>query len=181
MLSDVSIEKYLQSGDIIINPWNDDMMGAARVGLHLGSRILIPKGVIVVDVAKNIIPDYEELMITPDQPFLLKSGMFILGETYEEIGLSEKVGMLLDGKSTIARLGISIHQTAMVVDTGQMPKKMTLEIKNSGTNDVLLYPKMKFIKACFFDLKPPASARYDEKGKYQAGDSNKPIFRVGDF
>jgi len=181
MLSNVSIKKYLESGDIIINPWKDDMMGAARVGLHLGTRLLIPQIGKVVDVAKNIIPDYEEVEITKDKPFNLKRGLFVLGETYEEIGISEKIGCLLEGKSTMARLGVSIHQTANIVDTGQKPKRMTLEIKNSGPNDVLLYPKMKFCKACFFELNPPASLRYDSKGKYLAGDANKPIFRDGEL
>lgn len=180
MLSNVSIKKYLESGDIIINPWHDDMMGAARVGLHLGAKILIPLTGKVVDVRENIIPDYEEFRVTQDEPFVLKSGMFVLGETFEEIGISERIGCLLDGKSTLARLGLGIHQTASIIDTGQKPKKMTLEIKNSGPNDILLYPNMKFCKACFFEISLPASIRYDDKGKYLAGDSNKPIFQDGE-
>lgn len=103
--------------------------------------------------------------------------MFVLGETYEEIGLSEKIGMLLEGRSTIARLGLTVVQTAMIIDSGQKPKKMTLEIRNNGYNTILLYPQMKFCRACFFLLEPPASIRYDNDGKYQSGDENVPKFK----
>src|SRR5438552_369547 len=177
MFSNVSIEKYLKSKDIMINPWHDEMMRAARVTLYLGNRLLIPDGRIIVDVRKKIAPAYQEVILTDEKPFPLKSQMFILGETLEEIGLSEKVGMLIEGRSTLVRLGISVVQTAMIVDTGQKPKKMTLEIYNAGPNTVLLYPKMKFCRACFFEVHPPATLRYDSDGKYQSGDVNRPIFR----
>jgi dCTP deaminase len=177
MLSNISIKQYLESGDIIINPWNDDMMGASRITLYLGEQILIPDKETVVDVKRNIIPQYETIALTDNNPFSLKPDMFVLGETYEEIGLSQKVGMLLEGRSTLARLGITVVQTAMIIDTGQKPKKMTLEIRNNGYNTVLLYPRMKFCRACFFLLNPSASIRYDSEGKYKPGDENIPKFK----
>ncbi len=177
MLSNVSIKKYLDSGDIIIEPWGEKMMGAARVSIHLGERILLPKGEAIVDVVKEIAPEYEEIQLTAQKPFQLEPGAFILSETFEQIGLSEKIGMLLDGRSTLARLGLAVTQTAMIVDTGQKPKRMTLEIKNNGPHPILLYPKMKFCHACFFLLDPPATVRYDTKGKYLTGDGHRPIFK----
>jgi dCTP deaminase len=177
MLSNVSIQKYITSKDIIINPWHDDMMGAARITLYLGTRLLIPDGTTIIDVQKKITPKYQEVTLTNEHSFSLKPHMFVLGETLEEIGLSEKIGMLIEGRSTLARLGISVVQTAMIVDTGQKPKKMTLEIHNAGPNTVLLYPKMKFCRACFFLVEPPATLRYDNDGKYQTGDANIPIFQ----
>ena len=176
MLSNVSIQKFLDSKDIVINPWHEELMGAARVSLHLGETILIPENETIVDVKKNVLPHYDTQIITNSNPFFLKSNMFVLGETYEEIGLSEKIGMLIEGRSTLARLGITVVQTAMIIDTGQIPKKMTLEIKNNSQNTILLYPKMKFCRACFFLLDPPASIRYDHSGKYKPNDSHKPIF-----
>lgn len=176
MLSNISIKKFLDSKDIIVNPWHEDMMGATRITLYLGNKILIPDTKTIVDVKKNILPDYKTIIITADKPFPLEPDMFILGETNEEIGLSEKIGMLLEGRSTIARLGISVVQTAMIIDSGQKPKKMTLEIRNNGNNTVLLYPQMKFCRACFFLLDPPANIRYDTFGKYQTGDANVPKF-----
>ena len=64
MLSNISIKKYLDSGDIIIEPWSEKMMGAARVSIHLGERILFPKGEAIVDVVKGIAPEYEETQLT---------------------------------------------------------------------------------------------------------------------
>ena len=176
MLSNVSIQKFLDTKDIIITPWDSEMMGAARISLHLGAKILVPEKDTVIDIKNNKMPHYEEQIISEDNPFELKPNMFVLGETYEEIGLSEKVGMLLEGRSTLARLGITVVQTAMLIDTGQIFKKMTLEIKNNSQNTVFLYPKMKFCRACFFFIDPPATIRYDTTGKYRTNDSNKPIF-----
>lgn len=176
MLSNVSIEEFLKLGDIVVDPWNEDMMDAARVTFHLGKKILVPAGAAVVDIKNKTIPEYQEVIITDDAPFKLVPGMFVLGETYERIGLSENVGALLDGRSTLARLGLMITQTAAIIDTGQLPKQMTLEIKNNGPHAILLYPKMKFGKLCFFLLDPPATMRHDAGGKYLPGDKHRPIF-----
>ena len=176
MLSNVSINKLMKSRDIVIRPWNDKMMDAARVQLHLGESILIPDSRTVVDIVKGIIPKYRKIKTTMKKPFPLKPGQFIIAETHELIGISERIGMLLDGRSTLARLGLSVTQTAAIIDTGQKPKKMTLEIKNSGPNTILLYPKMKIGKGCFFLLKPKSTIRHDMNAKYLRGDSNKPIF-----
>lgn len=177
MLSNISIQKYIDSNDIIIRPWDQENMGAARITLHLGERVLIPDEETVVDVKAQVIPNYQNILLSENEPFLLHPGAFILSETYEEIGLSEKIGMLLEGRSTLARLGLSVVQTAMIIDTGQKPKKITLEIYNCSKNAILLYSKMKFCRACFFILEPPATIRYDTGGKYQSGDPIMPILR----
>jgi dCTP deaminase len=153
------------------------MMGAARITLHLGQTILMPTPGQIIDVKSNKSPDYKTTILTDTHPFSLKPGAFVLGETLEEIGLSERISMLLEGRSTLARLGISVVQTAMIIDTGQKPKKMTLEIYNCSQNTVLLYPQMKFCRACFFLVDPPATIRYDDDGKYIPGDAHKPIFK----
>jgi dCTP deaminase len=176
MLSNVSIKKYLGTRDIIISPWSDKMQDASRITLHLGSNILLSKSNSVVDVVKKTLPKYSKIKTTSKKPFPLKPGMFVISETFEKVGLSEKIGMILDGRSTLARLGLTVTQSAIIIDSGQKPKKITLEIKNNGPNTILLYPKMKFCKACFFLLNPPATMRYDTNPKYKIDDTNKPIF-----
>lgn len=61
MLSNAGIEKFLRSGDIVIDPWHDEMMGAARVTLHLGDELLIPEGNAVVDFATGALPTYQSV------------------------------------------------------------------------------------------------------------------------
>jgi dCTP deaminase len=178
MLSNIDIQKCLDSGDIVISPWNPTLMRPAGVTLRLGYHILVPKMGKIVDVKTKVIPDYDEVTIGDDTPYILSPKQFILGETYEAIGLSQKVGMLLEGRSTLARLGITVVQTASVIDTGQKPKNMTLEIFNAGVNPVLLYPKMLFCKGIFFLLPTESTLRRDTPDmKYLQGDRNYPIFR----
>lgn len=178
MLSNVSIKRFLESGDIIIDPWHDKMMGAARVLLHLGEKIIIPKPGKTVDIKTRHMPDYKEVAITDEKPFKLAPESFVLSETFEHVGISEKIGMMVDGRSTLARFGLTIHQSATIIDTGQAPKKITLELKNSGPNPILLYPKMKIVRACFFELNPPATTRYDSEGKYLRHTGYKPIMDI---
>ncbi len=177
MLSNISIQKFLDSGDIIISPWSDDMMDGCRVTIHLGEIIIIPDAVTTVDVQKKTLPNYREVTITSDSPFKLEPGSFILGRTRESIGLSEKISGMIDGRSTLARVGLQITQTAMIIDPGQNPKTMTLEIFNAGPNPILLYPNMKFGRVCFFELNPPATMRADVTGKYVTGDKDRPILK----
>lgn len=151
------------------------MLRAAAVTLHLGETILIPDSRTVVDVKKNTLPKYREVKLADESPFSLKPNMFVIGQTLEQIGISQKIGMILDGRSTFARFGISITQTAILIDTGQVPMKMALEIKNSGPNTFMLYPGMRFARACFFLLNPKASFSYDTIGKYSPGNNLKPI------
>jgi dCTP deaminase len=180
MLSDVSIKKYLKSGDIVITPWDDKLLRSCGVTIHLGTTILVPDKKTVVDFKKKIIPKYKKLKITATKPYKLKPNEFVLGETWENIGLSEKVCMLIEGRSTVARFGISVTQTAMVIDAGQKSKKMTLEIKNSGPNSVLLYPGLRFCRGIFFKLLPESKSRYDTSpiGRYVKESSNEPILNL---
>lgn len=88
--------------------------------------------------------------------------------------------MLLEGRSTIARLGITVVQTAMIADSGTQPRRLTLEIKNNGPHDVLLYPQLRLLRAIFFKLSQEASFGYDEEGRYK-NEQIKPIFNENEF
>lgn len=174
MLSDISIRSFLESEDIVIDPLREDAINSCRMTIRLGQTILIPDSETVVDVPRGTIPEYESISITTDEPYVLQPGEFVLAETYEKIGLSEKVSALIEARSTIARFGISVVQSAMLLDSGQQPKHMTLEIYNASKNPFKLYAQMDFCRLMFFVLNPPASMRYDTTGRYIVGDDHKP-------
>ena len=112
-----------------------------------------------------------------DQPYVLEHGGFVLGATYEAVTVGENLGFLIEGRSTLARVGLTIVQTAMLVYPGHSERAITLELANHGPNPILLYPKMKIARAALFELKSAASARYDDVGKYRAQeDVGPPVF-----
>ena len=170
MLSDTGILAEIKKGTLKIKPFDKGALRPSGYTFHLGPHFLVPKtGFKINPLVDDPSKFYSPLTASQKRPLVLEPGDFVLGETLEEIALSSKIGCFVDGASTIARLGISIHQAAMMLDPGHgWPdfRRVTLEIKNDGTNSIVLTPGMKFCKAAFFLLSPPASFSADERSKY---------------
>lgn len=97
-------------------------------------------------------------------PIHLKPGQFVLGSVRERIECNEPVTIAgrdrlfyqrIDGKSTIGRLGISVHITAGFGDYG-FQGAFTLEIKNEHPESfVKLYPGMRIAQIVFDEVYMP--------------------------
>ena len=77
------------------------------------------------------------------QTIPLAPGEFILGFTYERIRVPRNLIALVEGRSTYARLGISMHQTAPWVQPG-WEGPIVLEIMNNGPLTVELPPRIAY-------------------------------------
>ena len=178
MLSNEDIKLAIKSGELVIEPFSDDLVKAAGVTLHMGYDLLKPLPGKVVDVKNNIIPDFKEIRLQDDMPYPLQPGEFVLGHTYQKVTVGNSLGFFIEGRSTLARVGMTIVQTAMLVYPGHRSRCITLELANHGANAILLYPKMKIARAALFQLKTPSSETYDDKGKYREQSSvGLPIFK----
>lgn len=67
---------------------------------------------------------------------------FLLAETLEDFSLPDNIAARIEGRSTYARLGIAVHQTAPSVKPS-WSGQLTLEIVNNGPFTYRLYPKMR--------------------------------------
>lgn len=178
MFSDVDIIQAIKNSELVIEPYSDDLIRGSGVTLHLGEKILKPVPGKVVDVKNKITPDYQEITLTMDEPYKLEPGEFVLGHTYQKITVGPKLGFLIEGRSTLARVGLTIVQTAMLVYPGHRDRSVTLELANHGPNAILLYPKMKIARVAILELKSASSINYDDKGKYREQKLvGKPIFK----
>ncbi|MGA1191184.1 MAG: dCTP deaminase [Bdellovibrionota bacterium] len=178
MLSDTDLRKVLKNGELKITPFGEEMVRAAGITLHLGKDILIPETGTVVDVKSGAAPKHRTVEITLDSPYLLHPGEFVLGATFERVSVGASLGFFIEGRSTLARVGLTIVQTAMLVYPGHTDRAVTLELANHGPNPILLYPEMKIARAAVFRLESEASELYDAEGKYREQDSaGPPIFR----
>ena len=177
MLSNEDIKRAIEQGELVIEPFNLAMVKASGLTLHLGENLLKPIEGKVVDVKNKITPDFREIKITLDKPYELKPGEFILGHTYELVSVGNSLGFFIEGRSTLARVGLTIVQTAMLVYPGHRKRSVTLELANHGPNTILLYPKMKIARVALFVMRTPSSEQYDDNGKYrnQIG-VGRPIF-----
>ena len=167
MFSNEDIKSAIASGELVIDPFRPEFVRAAGLTLHLGAQLLKPLPGKVVDVRSGTLPDYATFHISLDKPYQLEPGEFILGHTYQKVSVGAKIGFFIEGRSTLARVGLTIVQTAMLVYPGHRNRTVTLELANHGPNPILLYPKMKIARVALFHLKTPSSEVYDETGKYR--------------
>jgi dCTP deaminase len=165
VLSDKDIIKEVKSGNIIINPFQEEMVQPASVDLHLDKEFLVFETInnYVIDVKDKIDKLMTEKVISEDHPFILQPKEFALALIVEETGVSEKLVGRLEGKSSLGRLGLVIHTTAGYLDPGNS-LKMTLELFNAGPLPIKLYYNMKIGQMAFEYLSSPCKRPYGSKG-----------------
>ena len=177
MYSNEDILAAIKAKDLVIEPFLPEFVRGSGVTLHLGPKLLKPQPGKVVDVKNKVVPDFTEINLTLENPYPLAPGEFLLGATYQKITVGPSLGFLIEGRSTLARVGLTIVQTAMLVYPGHRNRAVTLELANHGANTILLYPKMKIARVALFELKTPSTEQYDDSGKYRnQGDVGVPIF-----
>ncbi len=71
--------------------------------------------------------------------FIIEPKDFILGVTLERVALSNDIVGIVEGRSTYARLGMSMHQTAPWIQPG-WEGQITLEFLNAGPLRLSLIP-----------------------------------------
>lgn len=154
-LSHQSIEQYIDQGKIVIGP-DFDKKDIRPVGIrvHLAKDILIPLPNQTVELGVDQELQYREVDLT-QETFYLEPGQFILAATYEGIKTPPTILALLDGRSTIARLGLTTHVTASVLDGTPEGQHPVLEIKNVGNFRIRLKFKDPIAMIIFAELKEP--------------------------
>lgn len=182
-LTDGQIESYLDDGRIVLDPRPapEDISGVT-VDIHLGNefRVLQDHAAAYIDISgpredidraiNNVMSD--PIVLTPDQAFFIHPGEFALAVTHESVTLPSNMVGWLDGRSSLARLGLMVHVTAHRIDPG-WSGQVVLEFFNSGKLPLALRPLMK-IGALSFELLDedclrPYSSRKDAKYKDQRG------------
>lgn len=156
----------MQAGEIRIEPWNPDTVGPCSVDLTLDSVFRVYNLGEAVDIRSTLPVDRDtRVVMTGERPFTILPGQFILGQTRERISVSSRYAGILEGKSSVARLGIIVHAAGLVnPGTGvRKPSHLVLEIFCENVSPVLLYPGMSIVQAMFFRLSSPASKGYDER------------------
>jgi dCTP deaminase len=182
-LCDKDIEQYLNDKKIIIEPKQDStMISGVSVDIRLGNEFRVfqdhtapyidlsaPKAE-VQDAMNSIMSD--EIHIKDGDAFFLHPGELALAVTYESVTLPADIVGWLDGRSSLARLGLMVHVTAHRIDPG-WSGQIVLEFFNSGKLPLALRPKMKIAALNFETMSSsavrPYNKRQDAKYKDQKG------------
>ncbi|QRV02314.1 dCTP deaminase [Arcanobacterium phocisimile] len=161
LLSDSDISRYVQHGRITLDPWDPTMIQPSSVDVHLDRlfQLFDNHKYDVIDPALDQTDLTRLVEVDADGAFILHPGEFVLGATYEQVTLGDDVAARLEGKSSLGRLGLLTHSTAGFIDPG-FSGHVTLELSNTATMPIKLYPGMKVGQLCFFQLSSPAEHPY---------------------
>ncbi len=163
LLSDRDIRAQVDAGRVVLEPWDSAMVQPSSVDVRLDRlfRLFDNHKYPVIDPAQDQSDLTRLVDVGPDEPFVLHPGEFVLGATHEVVTLPDDVAARLEGKSSLGRLGLLTHSTAGFIDPG-FTGHVTLELSNTATMPILLYPGMKIGQLCFFQLSSPAEAPYGQ-------------------
>jgi len=188
-LSDRDIIQYLKAGKIAIEPQpSSDKIKGISVDLQLDNRFRVfndhtapyidlsgPKDEVqkIMDTVMG-----EEILIPDDKAFFLHPGELALAATYESVTIPDDLVGWLDGRSSLARLGLMVHVTAHRIDPG-WHGQIVLEIFNSGKLPLALRPGMDICAINFETLSSaslkPYNKRLDAKYRNQTGPTSSRI------
>jgi dCTP deaminase len=171
ILSDRTIREELAAGRIVIDPLDEGSVQPSSVDLRLDRlfRVFLNHTMPVIDVKRDLEDLTRLVEIQPDDAFILHPGEFVLGSTYEKLGLPDDLVARIEGKSSLGRLGLLIHSTAGFIDAG-FCGHITLELSNVANLPITLYPEMKIGQVSFLKMTTPADAPYGSSAagsKYQ--------------
>jgi len=178
-LCDKDIEQYLDDEKIIISPKPDSsMISGVSVDIRLGNefRVFQDHTAPFIDLsgpkdemqqAMNSVMS-DEINIPDGEAFFLHPGELALAVTYESVTLPDNIVGWLDGRSSLARLGLMVHVTAHRIDPG-WSGQIVLEFFNSGKLPLALRPKMKIAALNFETMSSSAARPYNkrEDAKYK--------------
>lgn len=161
VLSDRDIGAALDEGRIGLDPLDRSLIQPASIDVRLDRffRLFDNHKYAVIDPAIDQPELTRRVEVSGDEPFVLHPGEFVLGATHELVTLGDDIAARLEGKSSLGRLGLLTHSTAGFIDPG-FRGHVTLELSNTATMPILLYPGMRVGQLCFFNLSSPAEAPY---------------------
>lgn len=165
ILSDRDLLSARKDGLIRFDPdIEDDQVGPASIDLRLGYSFLLFKSGrnLALDPRVGLPDGYmESLTIKDDQPFILHPQQFAIGATLESVTVPHTLRVKVEGKSTLARMGLLVH-TAGFVDPGFFGN-LTLEFSNHGPLPIMMYPGMRICQVEFAQMATPAQVPYDKR------------------
>lgn len=99
--------------------------------------------------------------------YKIRPGEFLLGSTIEYIKLPNDIVGILYGKSSLGRIGLIIHATAGLIDSG-FHGNITLELFNLSDRPIILRKWMR-IAQLVFEVTSGSESSYAERpsSKYQ--------------
>jgi len=162
ILVDWQIKNRIERQFIKVDPFDPTLVQPNSLDIRLGDHF------VWYEESEDVIDPYDGETVSAGvhekhaEYIDIPPGMFLLAETYERIELPDDIVATIEGKSSIARLGIALHQTGGWIDAG-FRGTITLEISNANQRPVRLYAKMPIGQLVFYTTER-AEFPYGKKG-----------------
>ena len=170
LLSGEEIKKNL-GGDIIIQPYPPSQLNPNSYNLRLSDELLV-YDTDVLDMKKD---NPVRRLTIPPEGLLLEPNRLYLGRTLEYTRTDRFVPML-EGRSSVGRLGLFVHVTAGFGDVG-FAGYWTLEMH--CIHPIVIYPGVEICQIYYHTIQGEYQ-KYDS-GKYQNNTGVQPSMLYKDF
>lgn len=162
ILTDREIKISLQMGQITIDPHPaEEAFSSTTIDLTLGMDAVTfkpqTKGLkTIIDPSEEgyqlaeVLQEITQRHTLPAQGYDLEPHNFLLMWTKEYVSLpvESRIAARVEGKSSLARLGVGVHVTAPTIHAG-FSGRVQLEVFNHGSFPVRLRPGMKICQLIF--------------------------------
>lgn len=166
ILSDVDIHAEVKKGNITLEPFDPKRLQPATYDIRLGNTFIIndAHSTQAIDPAKGIYPQTRNVEVKDGDEFVLHPGVSILGYSKERFG-SKQYLIEVNGKSSLARIGLIVHNSASIVNPGHF-LNIALELCNLNNVPIVLRPGMEIAQLTFATLSSHTKRSYEETGRY---------------
>jgi dCTP deaminase len=165
-LSDKDILSEVEAGVITLEPFNQKQLQPATYDICLGNTFIIndAHSTRVIDPVKGIFPKTQTIEVADGEEFVLHPGVSILGYSKERFG-SDQYLIEVNGKSSLARIGLIVHNSASIVNPGHY-LNIALELCNLNNVPIVLRPSMEIAQLTFSTLSSLTERNYKDNGRY---------------
>lgn len=170
LLSGEEIKKNL-GGDIVIEPYRESQLNPNSYNLRLSDEILVYDTETLDMKAENPV----KCLTIPETGLLLEPNKLYLGRTLEYTKTDRFVPML-EGRSSVGRLGLFVHVTAGFGDVG-FAGYWTLEMH--CIHPIRIYPNVEICQIYYHTIQ--GDYKVYSSGKYQNNTGVQPSMLYKDF
>jgi dCTP deaminase len=165
-LSDKDILKEVEAGTISLEPFSEAQLQPATYDICLGNTFIVndAHSTKAIDPGKGIFPNTQTIEVKDGEEFVLHPGISILGYSKERFGSDEYL-IEVNGKSSLARIGLIVHNSASIVNPGHY-LNIALELCNLNNVPIVLRPGMQIAQLSFSTLSSHTKQNYKETGRY---------------
>lgn len=171
-LSDIDIEKAVKKGEITLKPFRPAALQPVSYDIRLGNKFVVndAHSTTIIDPHNKKYAKTRELIVKDGGEFVLHPGVSVLGISKEFFGSDEYL-IQVGGKSSLARVGLMIHNTAGIVNPGHY-LNIAFELCNLNNVPIILRPGMEIAQLTFSKISSPTKQNYKHVGRFAENNWN---------